>query len=155
MLVGLVLVILQMRQNMDLARKAYVSEGNVVMNQMWASMTGEHTVDAIVKSIASPDEMTHADFLALDAYLYPAMNMIYRDYQLAQEGLYSEADWKASVDLYVPWYLANPYGKAWWEELAKEFFPREFAEHVDRRLALGSARDHHTYWQAVGARVAQ
>lgn len=154
-LAGLVLVILQMRQNAELARKAYINEGNVAMNQMWANMTGAHTIDVIAKSVASPGEMTHADFIAMDAYLYPSLNMIFRDYQLAQEGLYSEADWKASVDLYVQWYLANPFGMAWWEEVGKGFFPQEFVRHVDQRLASSPARDHHAYWQAVRARLAR
>lgn len=154
-LAGLALVLAQMRQNTDLARKAYVNEGNVAMNQLWANMTGAHTVDVIARSVASPGEMTHADFIAMDAYLYPSLNMIYRDYQLAQEGLYTEADWKASVDLFVQWYLANPFGMAWWEEVAREFFPQEFADHVDRRLAQGPARDHHAYWEAVRARLAR
>jgi hypothetical protein len=154
-LVGLALVILQMRQNTELARKAYINEGNVAMNQMWANMNGAHTIDVIARSVATPGEMSHADFIAMDAYLYPSLNMIFRDYQLAQEGLYTEDDWKASVDLYVQWYLANPFGMAWWEELAREFFPPDFVRQVDRRLAMDPARDHHAYWQAVRARLAR
>jgi len=154
-LAGLVLVLLQMRQNTELARKAYINEGNVAMNQMWANMNGAHTIDVIAKSVATPGEMTHADFIAMDAYLYPSLNMVFRDYQLAQEGLYTEADWKGSVDLYVQWYLANPFGMAWWEEVSKAFFPRDFADHVDRRLATEPARDHHAYWRAVRARLAR
>lgn len=152
-LVGLVLVIFEINQNTQLARAAYKSEGNVVTNQIWATVMGDRVADVIAKSVASPAEMTHSDFVAMDAYLFPSLNMVYRDYQLAQEGLYSAADWKASVDLYVHWYLANPFGRAWWDEEAREFFPREFVNYVDEQLAEGTRRDHHAYWQAVRARL--
>ena len=150
---GLVLVALQMSQNTELARKTYVSEGNVIQNQIWAAMTGPSTLDLIAKSVASPDELTHAEFLAVDAYLFPSVNMIYRDYRLAQEGLYTEAEWKSSVDLFVQWYLANPFGNAWWQEVARDFFPPEFSGYVDQRLGATPARDHHSYYEAVRARV--
>lgn len=154
-LAGLLLVILEINQNTQLARAAYRSEGNVVTNQIWATVMGDRVADVLEKSVASPGEITHSDFIVLDAYLFPSLNMIYRDYQLAQEGLYEAADWKASVDLYVHWYLANPFGKAWWEEEAREFFPAEFATYVDRQLALATRRDHHAYWLAVRARLTE
>lgn len=152
-LVGLVLVILEINQNTQLARAAYRSEGNIVMNQVWATVMGDGIAEVIEKSVVSPKEMTHRDFIAMDAYLFPSINMIYRDYQLAMEGLYTSADWKASVDLYVHWYLANPFGKAWWEEEAREFFPPEFSAYVDQQIALGGRRDHHTYWLDIRKRL--
>ncbi|NIM00825.1 MAG: hypothetical protein GTO30_18965 [Acidobacteria bacterium] len=154
-LAGLVLVILEINQNTQLARAAYRSEGNVVTNQIWATVMGDRVADVLEKSVASPEEITHSDFIVLDAYLFPSLNLIYRDYQLAQEGLYDTADWKASVDVYVHWYLANPFGRAWWDEEAREFFPAEFATYVDRQLALDSRRDHHGYWLAVRARLTE
>ena len=97
--------------------------------------------------------MTHDDFLALDAYLFTSMNMLYRDYQLAQEGLYSESDWKGTVATYVHWYLGNPMGRAWWEEEARAFFPEEFANYVDEQLGQNGGRDHRAYWLAIRNRV--
>ncbi|NJM35884.1 MAG: hypothetical protein HC850_15665 [Rhodomicrobium sp.] len=150
-LLGLVLVIVQINQSTQLARAAYRNEGNVAWNQMWASMM-DGRLDAVSKSVECPNEMTHDDFLALDAYLFSALNMLYRDYQLAQEGLYTEDDWKRAVELYAHWYLANPMGRAWWDELARSFFPQEFSEHVDETLKRSGA-DHHAYWRAIRARA--
>jgi len=152
-LIGLVLVIVQINQNTQLARSTYRSEGNVVANQIWANMMGDRIGEAIEKSVECPDELTHAEFMALDAYLFTSINMIYRDYQLAQEGLYSDADWKGTVDLYVQWYLANPFGRAWWLEEAKTFFPDEFTTYVDAQLNKGSRRDHHAHWLAIRKHV--
>jgi hypothetical protein len=152
-LLGLILVMVQINQNTQLARSAYRSEGNVVANQIWANLMGDRVGDAIEKSVECPSEMTHADFMALDAFLFTSINMIYRDYQLAQEGLYSRADWQGTVDLYVDWYLANPFATAWWHEEARTFFPEEFAGYVDEKLNEGSQVDHHAHWLAIRTRV--
>lgn len=152
-LIGLILVILQMNQSTQLARTAYKSEGNVVSNQIWANLMSDRATDVIEKSIECPKEMTYSDFMALDAFLFTSINMIFRDYQLMQEGLYSEADWQRSVDTYVHWYLANPFGKAWWEEEAKNFFPAEFSAYVAKQLNGVAGKDSQTIWLAIRSRV--
>jgi hypothetical protein len=152
-LIGLVLVVVQINQNTRMARTAYKSEGNVVANQTWTNLMGDRPGDVIEKSIECPEELTYSDFMALDAFLFTAVNMLYRDYQLAQEGLFSESDWKRSIDTYVHWYLANPFGRAWWDEEAKGFFPQEFAAYIADRLDKVRGKDSRTYWRAIRARV--
>jgi len=80
------------------------------------------------------------------------MNMLYRDYQLAQEGIYTSADWKSSVDAYAHWYLGNDFGRAWWDEEAKHFFASEFTNYVDERLGQDGT-DSYTHWENIRARV--
>jgi hypothetical protein len=152
-LIGLVLVIVQINQNTQMARTAYKNEGNVVANQAWVTLMGDRAGDVIEKSSECPDELTYSDFMALDAFLFTSINIIYRDFQLTQEGLFSESDWKQSVDTYVHWYLANPFGRAWWDEEAKGFFPDEFAAYVGNRLGTVSGKDSRTYWLAIRRRV--
>jgi hypothetical protein len=152
-LIGLVLVIVQIRQSTQLARSTYRSQGNDVANQVYGNLLGEHGGDVIEKSVECPQELTYSDFMALDAFLFTGINMLLRDYQLAQEGLYSEADWKQSVDLYVHWYLGNSFGRAWWDEEAKIFFPEEFGAYVSKQLNETSGSDSHAHWLAIRARV--
>jgi hypothetical protein len=152
-LIGLVLVIVQIRQSTQLARATYRSQGSDVANQIWASLMGGHAGDVIEKSVECPKELTYSDFMALDAFLFTAINILYRDYQLAQEGLYSETDWHGTVDAYANWYLANPFARGWWDEEGKNFFPEEFATYVSRQLRETSGRDSHAHWLAIRARV--
>ena len=152
-LIGLVLVIVQIRQSTQLARSTHRSQGNDVANQVYANLLGERGGDVIEKSVECPQELTYSDFMALDAFLFSSINMVYRDYQLAEQGLYSEADWKQSVDLYVHWYLGNRFGRAWWDEEAKIFFPEEFAAYVSKQLNETSGSDSHAHWLAIRARV--
>jgi len=151
-LAGLVLVAIQISQNSSLARTALINEGNVVSNQIWANLMGENPGQVIARAIECPERMTYADFMAMDAFLFSNMNMLYRDYQLTQEGLYSSSYWKTSVDAYAHWYLGNRFGRAWWDQEAKHFFNREFTEYVDARL-MEDGLDSHAHWERIRARV--
>ena len=84
-LAGLALVAYELNQNSSLARMALVNEGNLVQNEIWANLMGEFPGEVIARATECPGEMTYADFMAMDAYLFTSMNMLYRDYQLAQE----------------------------------------------------------------------
>jgi hypothetical protein len=151
-LAGLVLVAIQISQNSSLARTALINEGNVVSNQIWANLMGENPGQVIARAIECPERMTYADFMAMDAFLFSNMNMLYRDYQLTQEGLFTSSDWKGSVDAYAHWYLGNTFGRTWWDQEAKHFFNREFTEYVDKRLQE-DGMDSHTHWEHIRARV--
>ena len=152
-LIGLVLVTVQIRQSTQLARATSLTQGSDVVNQIWADVAGDRAGDVLEKSLECPQELTYSDFMALDAFLFSSINIIYRDYQLAQEGLYSQADWHGTVDTYANWFLANPFARAWWEEEAKGFFPEEFAAYVDDRLRTAPGKDSHAHWLAIRARV--
>ena len=65
----------------------------------------------------------------------------------------SQTDWKRTVDTYVHWYLSNPFGRVWWDEEAKHFFPPQFSAYVGERLGTDSGKDSRTYWLAIRARV--
>ena len=112
-LIGLVLVAIQIRQSTQLARATSLTQGSDVVNQIWANVAGERTGDVLERSIECPGELTYSDFMALDAFLFSSLNILYRDYQLAQEGLYSQADWHGTVDTYAHWFLGNPVARAW------------------------------------------
>jgi len=96
--------------------------------------------------------MNYADFMAVDAFLFSGMNMMYRDYQLTREGLFTSSDWKGNVDAYAHWYLGITFGRTWWDQEAKQFFNREFTDYVDQRLQQDGI-DSHTNWKRIRSRV--
>ena len=107
----------------------------------------------IEKSVECPEELTYAEFIALDAFLFTGIDMLSRDYQLAQEGLYSEADWQQTVDLYAHWFRGNRFGRAWWDQEGRTFFPVEFATYLSKRLDGVPGRDSHAHWPEIRAKV--
>ena len=153
LLIGLVLVVYELNQNRSLARMDLVNEGNVVQNSIWANLMGDVPGEVIGKALECPEEMTYADFMAMDAFLFTSMNALYRNYELAQEGIFTAEEWRESVDTYSSWFLGNPFGRAWWTEEARNFFPSEFASHVDEQVASLEGRDSYAYWLKVRSRL--
>jgi hypothetical protein len=91
--------------------------------------------------------MSYADFMAMDAFLFTSLNTLYRNYELEEEGIFTEEEWRRSVEAYASWFLANPFGRAWWAEEARRFFPSEFAIHVDEQISNG--KDSYAYWLKI------
>ena len=155
MLVGLILVALQLNQNSELARAQLINEGNITESQVWTGLMGEDPTEAIAKSLENPSEMTFADFMVVDAYLWVAMNIFHRNYALAREGMFDTTDWQQDIDSLGTWYLGNAFGRAWWEEEARGFFEPEFVAYIDQHLATPSNRDSEFYWLKIKTRMSR
>ena len=153
LLAGLIMVALQLNQTSELARAQLINEGNIAVSQVWTGLMGEDSAEAIAKSIENPEEMTFADFMVVDAYLYTAMNIFHRNYELAREGIFDTADWQQSIDSQGTWFLGNAFGRAWWEEEARHLFEPEFVAYIDQLLARTSNRDSEFYWTKIKARL--
>ena len=148
LLIGLGLVAYELNQNTQLARTTLIHEGNALENQIWANLMGEVPGDVIAKSVECPELMTYADFVAMDAFLFTSMNMIYREYELAKEGLFTSDEWKREVRDLSHWYLGNDFGRIWWKQEASNFFDSEFSKYVDVQLEL-TGSDSYEYWRSI------
>ena len=113
---------------------------------------GENPAQVIGMAVECPEAMSYSDYMAMDAFLFIGMNFMYRNYELAQEGIFTEEDWQQSVEGYAAWYLGNPFGRAWWNEEGRNFFADEFVNYVDQQLN-GTVRDSHNYYLGVRARL--
>jgi hypothetical protein len=148
----MVLVAYEINQNSQLARTALVNEEFAASNQFWADLMGETPGDVIAMAVECPEAMTYSDFIVMDAFLFTGINLLYRNFELAQEGIFTEEDWRESVEGFAAWYLGNPFGQAWWDEEGRYFFADDFVAHVDKQLE-GSTRDSHGYYIGVRARL--
>ena len=68
-LIGLVLVVIQIRQNSDLLRLQFISDEFMTETSSENLLIGDSPADAIMKAMYSPEDMTYADFRVNDAYL--------------------------------------------------------------------------------------
>jgi hypothetical protein len=152
LLAGMLLVAYEINQNSQLARIALVNEGNVASNQFWANVMGENPAQVIGMAHECPEAMSYSDFFAMDAFLYTGMNFLYRNYELAKEGIFTEEDWQKQVEVYTNWYIGNQFGRAWWHEEGRYFFEEDFVNHVDKQLE-GTVKDSYDYYVAVISRV--
>ncbi len=152
LLAGMMLVAYEINQNSQLARIALVNEGYAASNQFWANLMSENPTDVIAMAVECPEAMTYSDFFAMDAFLFTGMNILYREYELAQEGIFTEEDWQEQVEGYTSWYIGNQFGRAWWHEEGRNFFEEDFVNYVDKQLE-GTVKDSYDYYVAVRTRL--
>ena len=95
-MIGLILVVIQIRQNSDLLRLQFINDEYLSEFSSEILLIGENPADAIMKAMYSPEDMTYADFRINDAYLISKIDMMYRRYQLGQEGVFDENAWRES-----------------------------------------------------------
>jgi len=133
--VGLVLVVLELNQNSELARLELVNDHNSMENELILATMESAPKEAIAKSIECPEKLDLSDYVVIDAYLYTGMNLVYRDYELAKEGFFTEKDWKSEVDNYAHWYLSGEFGTSYWNNVGRNYFDAEFVEYVESVLA--------------------
>jgi hypothetical protein len=134
-IIGLLLVVLELDQNSKLARIGLLNDGNATENELFQAQMAEVPKNIIAKSLECPEKLDLSDYVVLDSYLYTGMNLVYRNYELAKEGFFEENDWKSEVDKYAHWYFSSEFGKAYWENVGRDYFDEEFAAHVDSVLA--------------------
>jgi hypothetical protein len=151
-LIGLILVSYELNQNSKLARAALINDGSGFENQFWADVMGDAPTSVIAMAVECPERMSYADYMAMDAYLFTSLNIVYRNYELAQEGLFTQSDWKKDVEGYTHWYLGNDFGRAWWSKEGQFFFDENFSNHVGKQLK-GDGSDSLGYWRQIRAEI--
>ena len=115
-LIGIVLVILEIRQNSELLRLQFINDDLMAIAQSEAPVLGDNPANVMMKSMYNPEDMTYADFRVVDAYLVAKIDLIYRRYRLGQEGILDRDEWKtADLGFTFEWMFGNRFGRLWWE----------------------------------------
>jgi hypothetical protein len=149
-IIGLLLVVLELNQNSELARIGLINDGNATENELFQALMEKVPKNTIAKSLECPEKLDLSDYVVLDSYLYTGMNLVYRNYELAKEGFFDENDWKSEVDIYAHWYFSSELGKAYWENVGRVYFDKEFSAYVDSVLAR-PGDDMNDAWKKVAA----
>ena len=97
--------------------------------------------------------MNFDDFIVVDTWLYTTMNLFYRNYELAREGIFEYQDWQKAIDVNATWWLGSRFGRTWWKEEARYFFAPEFVAYVDQHLEKATRVDAQAYWLKIKSRL--
>lgn len=142
-LVGLGLVLLELKQNTNHVRLQLLDQITSRLYDNNRVLMGENPLEAIERSVIAPERMTYSDFRVVDAYLVNAINEWEDRYRLADEGLVGPDQWRRRVDEDVSWYFGNRFAKKWWQENGPSLIEPGLAEYVSR--AVASVSDSATY----------
>ena len=129
-LIGLVLVLVEIRQNSDLLRLQFINDDLIAVAQTEDPLLGENPADVLMKAMYRPEDMTYADFRVADAYLVAKIELIHRRYRLGQEGILEEGAWKKDLGFSFEWLFGNKFGRLWWEHEGRRVYS-DYPEIVD------------------------
>lgn len=129
-LVGIVLVVLELRQNTDHLRLTLRDQINSRLYENNRAVMGENPLPAIEKSVLAPEAMTYSEFRIVDAYLINAVNEWEDRYFLYQADLAEAEEWRNRVDEDVAWFFGNRFAKNWWRTNGTALVEPELAAYV-------------------------
>ena len=131
-LAGLILVALQIQQNTVLVRAELISNATDAWIDIDASKQSENFASVLAKSIENPQELTSAEIIELDGYLFTYLDQLLRDRLLYDLGVFDDPP-EDLVRGSIKDYFGNEFARAWWAE-AKSKWPADVVELIDREM---------------------
>lgn len=120
---GLLLVGVQLKQNTDLARIQMLNEESQRVVTYELEIVGERGAEVWAKSIQDPENLTLEEVRIMEALLWSVAENLRGTYRLAELGLLEESDWRRRVESEVPFYISDRYSRAWWANFGGEPSP--------------------------------
>ncbi len=150
-LAGLILVALQIQQNTVLVRAELLSNAWDAWVEIDASKQGENFAGVLGKAIESPRDLTIAEMIELDGYLYTYVDQLGREREMYQLGVFADPP-EALVRVSIHDYFGNEFSRSWWAE-TKWKFNSEIVELIDREMVSISANQDIEYFGRIRARL--
>ena len=131
-IIGLALVVLEIRENNAIAEDDALSE---FWTNWIALSTPEYSSDigsAYIKSINDPASLSDEEMFRLGSWLTAVMSTYGQLFLMHQEGRVSD-DYRSELADEVEYYFGNNYGRAWYAE-NKDWLLPEMVEVIDEQL---------------------
>ena len=137
-LVGVALVILEIRQNSELIELQILKQSSDNYIAYSIAVLPANIYAIRQKSMDNPESLSHLDFRALDGFYWAITVLQWRGlYDLSERGLLERSAWQRMVQDEAPVYLGYPFGRAWWKGIkdGATSLPDELVSTVDEALA--------------------
>jgi hypothetical protein len=113
-LLGLVILIVEVRQNAALSRAAMEQQKNDVLAEIEFNIAKPELSEVWVKSIRHPEDLTEPEMRTMDAILVALMLQWDHRFQMEAAGLASRADARQHVLNSARYYFGSRFAKHWW-----------------------------------------
>lgn len=129
-LAGVFLLVVEIRQNNDLAAFQSIQERKYMQQQSEMAFYDLEMAEIWTKSIFEPKNLTLAEIRAMDAYLAFSMNRASQMVELEAAGLVPAESAKEYIEGDLFFVLGNEFGQIWWERVGAPGWP-ELADVVN------------------------
>lgn len=135
--VGLLLVGVQLKQNSDLLKTQMLYDESRRAVDLETLVVGENGAEVWAKSISDAKNMSLHEQRIMEALLWSFSEQLRSTRLLAELGLLEDEEWRLRVHSETAFYLANDYGKAWWinYSIGNNALPDDLITEVNLRLS--------------------
>lgn len=112
-ILGLVLVGFQLKQNSDLLKVQLLYQESQSFISHERQMMGENPAAAWARSLEDPGGLSLAESRVMDAYLYAMSEQWRASHMLHELGILDD-EWRKRLVEEASFYLGNRWGRAWW-----------------------------------------
>ena len=138
-LLGLGLVIWELRQTRDIAEAQLISDGYSQATQVHTSMFGEQAAEVLAKSCENPEELSDSELQVLFRIHLAHVNLARRIYDIDAHTTLFQEGWKSEAQLVLSGILACLPGRALWQEVSVQM-PQEF-QSLGNEMIQGMEKD--------------
>ena len=134
--IGLLLVGFQMKQNADLLKTQMLYDESRRIVDFEMQMLGDDPARVWAKSMTEPQDLILEERRIMEAMLWTYAEHIRATHLLSELGLLDDDEWRARVRAESGFYYGNQYGLAWWKNYSEENIgmPQEVIDAVNERL---------------------
>ena len=133
-LIGIILLIVELDQNSDLARLQLEDNRRTTFQQGEFAIYGERAAEVWAKSIMDPASLSVSEIRIMDAYLSSNLNRSNAVHDLEIAGLRESGAALQYLKENLPFDFGNHYAQAWWKH-EKQYWDSGFVEKVDSLIA--------------------
>lgn len=112
---GLVILIVEVRQNADLTRAQMESGKNDLLAQIELSLATTDAGAAWIKSIRSPEDMTDLDIRMVESHLVALMLQWDHMFNMEEIGLVSRTEARQHILNTAQYYFGSRHARNWWK----------------------------------------
>ena len=114
-LAGLILLVIEIRQNNNLAKLEALQERRSLLQQAEMEYFDPENSKVWVKSIMEPENMTLSEIRAMDAFMNVQLLNSGHIWNLGQAGLMSEEEAREWMLYDVNYLFSNTFAQTWWQ----------------------------------------
>jgi hypothetical protein len=113
-LLGLVILIVEVRQNAELTRTAMETGLNDTLTQIELNLANPEISAAWVKSIRNPESLSDVESRMVESHLVAVMLQWDHMFNMESAGLVPRAEAQRHIQNVAPYYFGSRHGKNWW-----------------------------------------
>jgi hypothetical protein len=132
-IVGLVLLAFELRQNTQIVRAEAVASLLAGQSSAETAFMGDSTAAAMAIALVAPEDLSDEQILQMWAYLNTAVISVEHTNSMYSLGLATEEDRRSAAKKAADW-VSFPFGRIWWAEM-KTNFPDSLASDIDAALS--------------------